>query len=170
MLRVFYIGGSDQKTIDVLRKKLPQVMEAIRKRLDIIDAKLQRKIQAEKLEGQVLHHRSGKLINSIRMIPAEISGSRVIGLVEGAGGPAWYGAIHEQMPGTSFASPHAYDIVPVNKKALAFLLNGKQVIVRRVHHPAAKERSFMRTAFAEMQTQIVAELQQAITSVTGQEQ
>lgn len=166
MLNIYYIGGSDERIVQALKTKRPQIIEAVRRRLDIVDAKLQRKIQRDKLEGQVLHHRTGKLINSIRVIPAEVSGSRVTGMVEGAGGPAWYGAIHEQMPGTEYASPRAFDIVPRSKKALAFLMNGKQVIVRRVHHPAPKERSFMRSSIAEMQEQIFAEIEAAITDVT----
>jgi hypothetical protein len=159
MLKVFYIGGSDEKVMEVLGKRLPQIAEAIRRRLDIVHAKLQQRIQRDKLQGQVLHQRTGKLINSIRMIPAEISGNRVTGMVEGAGGPAWYGAVHE------FGTTRAFDIVPVNKKALSFLLDGKRVIVKRVHHPPFKERSFMRTALAEMEPQIVAELQAEVAKV-----
>lgn len=169
MLRIFYLGESDAKTVQAIKSRLPAIMEAVRRRLDVVDAKLQRKIQREKLEGQVLHHRSGKLVNSIRMIPAEISGSRITGRVEGAGGPAWYGAIHEQMPGSEFTSPRAYEIVPTTKKALSFMLNGKRIIVKRVKHPAAKERSFMRSAYAEMEGQIAEELQAAIDEVIDEE-
>jgi len=51
--------------------------------------------------------------------------------------------------------------VPVNKKALAFMLDGKQVIVRRVMVPAQGPRPFMKPAFEEMREQIISGLQQA---------
>jgi hypothetical protein len=133
---------------------LPRMAEAIRMKLDQLDARLQRKIQTEKLRGgNPLHQRSGKLINSIRMIPATIEGHQVEGRVEGAGGVAWYGKIHED--GTFMA----YEIVPLNKKALAFMLNGKMVFARRVVHPAFPPRPFMRPAAEEMHDEFITELQ-----------
>ncbi len=159
MLRIFFQNDSANRLNATIRGLLPKITEAIRKRLDELDAKLQRKIQTEKLSGQVLHHRTGKLINSIRMIPAKVAGPKVAGYVEGGGGPAWYGKIHE------YGTDRAYEIVPVNKKALAFMLNGKQVFATKVQHPAFQERSFMRSSLAEMKDQIHADLQDAVNQV-----
>lgn len=159
MLRIFFQNDSANRLNATLRGLVPRITEAIRKRLDEIDAKLQRKIQTEKLQGQVLHHRTGKLINSIRMIPAKVAGSKVAGYVEGGGGPAWYGKIHE------YGTDRAYEIVPVNKKALAFMLNGKQVFAKKVLHPSFAEKSFMRSSLDEMREQIHTELQEAVNEV-----
>jgi hypothetical protein len=46
------------------------------------------------------------------------------GELQAAGGPFWYGKMWEQ-------TGHR-EIVPVNKKALAFLVDSKQVITKRV--------------------------------------
>lgn len=160
MLRIFFANDSANRLTATVRGLVPRIVEAIRKRLDEVDAKLQRKIQTEKLRGgNPLHQRTGKLINSIRMIPAQVAGSKVAGYVEGAGGPAWYGRLHE------YGTDRAYEIVPVNKKALAFMLNGKQVFAKRVQHQGFPERSFMRSSLAEMQEQIKSELQEAVNEV-----
>lgn len=156
MIRLFFAGGSDARTVESVRAKLPKILDALEVKMNELHARLQQKIQTEKLSGQVLHHRTGKLINSIRMIPAETTGAQLVGYVEGAGGPAWYGRLHETGTGNS------YEIVPVGKKALAFLVQGKQVIVRRVRHGPIQERSFMRTSLEEMQPTIVSEMQEAV--------
>jgi hypothetical protein len=76
--------------------------------------RLQRYIVREKLQGQVLRHVSGTLSDSIRAIPAVVSGYIVTGTVEGAGGLAFYGRSFEE------GGSRSYEILPRQKKALAF--------------------------------------------------
>ena len=52
-------------------------------------------IVENKLSGQVLNRRSGKLIASTQPIPAYMDGTSIKAGVESAGGEAWYGKIHE---------------------------------------------------------------------------
>ena len=59
-------------------------------------------------------------------------------------------------------SPH--DIVPVKAQALRFMMEGKTVFAKIVHHPGSliPERSYLRSALSDMQNQIVSELEQAV--------
>lgn len=150
------------QAVSEIRARTSQILQAVRLKMNGLMIALQAHIVGDKLSGQVLKHRSGKLANSIRVNTAEIAGETVTASVQGAGGPAFYGRLHE------FGTSNSYRIVPVNKKALSFLLDGKQVIVRSVIHPPIKERSFMRTSFAEMQGRIVEGVRQAfLGSVNG---
>jgi hypothetical protein len=111
-------GGTDEETVERVRQAYPRLIVAWTKTLDGLNIKMQAKIVSEKLQGQVLHHRSGKLANSIRVIPAKIEGNVLSSGVEGAGGPAWYGVVQER------GGTRAYEIRPVNKQALAFIPSG----------------------------------------------
>lgn len=119
-----------------------------------------------KLSGEVLQVRSGKLLGSVHVIPPTASGDTLTAAVEAGGPQAPYARTHE------WGGRGPYEIVPVNKKALAFLGTGggglskanalgEMVIVKRVHHPALAERSFFRTSFDEMRAEIIAMLEGA---------
>lgn len=149
------------QVVSEIQRRKPTILEAVRLKMDGLNIALQSHIVADKLSGQVLHHRSGKLANSVRVNPAKIDGDTISGSVEAAGGPAGYGKLHE------YGTDKPYRIVPINKKALAFLLDGKQVIVKSVLHPPIKERSFARSSFAEMQDSIVTGIQAAFTEAAG---
>ena len=56
----------------------------------------------------------------------------------------------------------------MNKKALAFMLGGKQVFARRVQHPPIQERSFMRSSLEEMRPGIIAGLEETIQEIARQ--
>lgn len=47
-----------------------------------------------------------------------------------------------------------HDIYPVEKKALAFKVNGKNVVVKKAHIPARKPKPVMRNAAKEVQKEI----------------
>ena len=111
-------GGTDQETIEKVQQYFPRLVIEWTKTIDGKSIKMQAKVVSEKLQGQVLQHRSGKLANSIRVIPSQLEGGVISGGVEGAGGPAWYGVVQER------GGTRAYDIRPVNKQALAFIPSG----------------------------------------------
>jgi phage gpG-like protein len=139
-----------------LRQKGPQIMAAVEKKMTWLMLQLQRRIQL-KLEGSVLQHRTGKLVNSIRVNPIQVSGTVVTGSVQGAGGPAWYGKIHE------YGGTHAYDIFPKTKLALAFPFMGKSpAFFKHVHHPPLPMRAFMKPSLDEMQDTILQELSETV--------
>lgn len=155
MIKISFRENSDQAVLAHLEAKLPKILQALTDKLTVDMAKLQAHVVGDKLSGQVLQHRTGKLAASIIAGEAELAGDKITGSVSGAGGPAFYGRFHE------YGTTNAYTIVPTNKKALAFMLGGKQVIVRSVLHPPIQERSFMRSSLADLRDQIVADLQAA---------
>ena len=150
--------GSDQRFVQFLRSRLPTIKTALTERMQALMISLQAHIVADKLSGQVLHHRTGHLIDSVRLEPpqATVEGQMVVGGVQSGGAIATYAKIHE------YGTTDSYEIVPSTKKALAFLVNGRQVVVKRVLHPPFPERSFMRSSLEDMRQTIVAGLQSAI--------
>jgi phage gpG-like protein len=116
---------------------------------------LQRKVQEQKLTGQVLKVRTGSLRSSINFRVAE-SASSVIAAV---GTNIKYAGIHE-FGGTQGART----IVPKTARALAFQWKGEMRFYKRVERPAVHypERSFLRSALREMAPQIKAELEAAV--------
>jgi len=138
-------NGTDEVLLNKLRSGLVQrILEGLKEQVDLEDIGLQSYIIQNKLSGQVLHHRSGNLIDSIRVIKAQIQGNNVIGGVEGAGGNAFYGRYFEE------GGKGPYTIVPINKKALAFLgRDGVMVICRKVNHPAIPKLPFMQPSLDE---------------------
>lgn len=55
----------------------------------------------------------------------------------------------------------AHDIVPTKAKALAFVMGGKQVFAKIVHHPGTQGQLYMKRAFDDMRQEIVDGLTQA---------
>lgn len=133
-----------------------QVIDAVAKKVRILTTNLQHHIVADKLQGQVLHHRSGALSRSIAQ-DVETDGSVTTGRVFSSG-DVKYAAIHEFGGKTR---PH--DIVPTKAQALAFMVGGQQVFAKIVHHPGSNipERSFMRSGLFDMAEEIVAGIREA---------
>ena len=192
----FTFGGTDARVIAWLHGKGQTIVAAIASRLTLLMLKLEQHIVRDKLSGQVLQRRTGKLGGSIHAMPTEAQGTTLIGQVVGASGPAWYGRVHE------YGGKAAYDIFPIRGKALAFFPQGysqvsggrqilrgmKQttnlqrrskaiidfgaaggVVVKSVHHPPLPMRAFMRPASAEMREQIVQELQAAASTAAARD-
>lgn len=134
----------------------PQVAEYVARKVRALTTNLQRHIVADKLQGQVLRHRSGALGRSIQQA-VTTSGEITTGRVFSAG-DVKYAAIHEFGGRTA---PH--DIVPTKAEALAFMMGGQQVFAKLVHHPGSNipERSYMRTGLFDMSEEIVAGLRDA---------
>lgn len=130
--------------------------------------RLQQRIVLDKLQGQVLHHRTGKLGASIRMEPMKAEGTQLVGAVTGGGGPAWYGRLHEY-GGTFQAQRHSVahfgkgitGIGHVGKKIRA-LEQRRTATVYTIHFP---ERSFMRSSLEELRGSIQAEMAGALGHV-----
>ena len=63
-------------------RAMPAVMrEKMRNAIDRITLDMQRSVTSDKLQGQVLHHRKGILINSIQIEPAKMRGDGMYGQV-----------------------------------------------------------------------------------------
>lgn len=133
-----------------------QVVAAVATKMRLVTINLQRFIVQEKLNGQVLNQRSGKLARSIQQ-DSHTDGDEVVGEVFSAG-DVKYAGIHE-FGGTT--PPH--DIVPNKASALAFMIGGKQIFAKIVHHPGSRipERSYMRSSLAEQADDIIDGLKEA---------
>lgn len=119
--------------------------------------KLRSHIVQDKLLGQVLNRRSGRLGQSIQQ-KVESTGSSITGTVYSAG-DVKYAAIHEfggYIP--------AHVIEAKNAQSLAFTMGGRQVFAKRVNWPGATmpERSFMRSSLADMKEEIVQKMTLAV--------
>jgi hypothetical protein len=122
---------------------------------------LQAKVVGEKLQGQVLQHRTGKLSASIRAIPVTQEGGVIVGIVEGGGGPAFYGRIHEY--GGVFEIPEFQRrVTGGGKEAINSRTQKKVPGTVRAHTATFPERSFMRSSLAEHRDAIFAGLTQAV--------
>jgi hypothetical protein len=155
------ISVEDNGFTEFLRSRMPTVQAAIARALYGQMLNLQRHIVGDKLSGQVLHHRTGKLIDSIRLDPPQpvVEPDQITAGVVGGGSLAPYGIIHE------YGTDSSYEIVPTVKKALAFMVDGQQVIVRRVTHPPFPERSFMRSSFDDLRQTIIDGVQGSVNEV-----
>jgi phage gpG-like protein len=110
-------------------------------------------VKSDKLAGAVLNTRSGALSDSIAAsVTADADG--VLASV-GSEGDVKYAAIQEYGGKTS-----AHEILPAKADVLAFLIGGAQHFARRVEHPGSviPERSYLRSALADMNDEILAAL------------
>jgi len=117
-----------------------------------------------KLSGGVLKSRTGALAASVGVDGPAVEGDSVVTRLF-AGADLKYAAIQEY---GGVTSPH--DILPERAKALAFLVGGRQVFARIVHHPGSRipERSYLRSSLAEMAAQIDSEMKAAVVDAIRQ--
>lgn len=152
-------AGTDELVITAIAAKADLIAPAVVAKLDELDAETVGYIVSQELHGQVLKQRSGKLAGSIRALPAVREGTSIIGKVEGAGGPAWYGALFERGAGT-------VEIVPVHAKALRFVADdGSVVYCKRVR--VNFNRPFMGPGLIHMTPQYVSGIEETIGEVLG---
>lgn len=116
-------------------------------------------VKEDKLSGQVLNVRTGRLRRSINL--------KVYGGAEGDGRSVYasvgtnveYAAIHELGGRTK---PHV--IEARRAQALAFVIGGELVFRKRVNHPGSNmpERSFLRSALADKRAYILEQLEAGV--------
>lgn len=124
-------------------------------RLGTLMARLRAKIAAN-VHGEVLQSRSGRLAESLSAVTVTRTGDTIIGEMEiGANVP--YALAHE------YGGKGSYRIVPVDKRALRLMLDGKETFRAFVgaHKPALK-RSFFLAAIDGMEQEFLEELEQAV--------
>jgi phage gpG-like protein len=113
-------------------------------------------VKNDKLSGAVLNARSGALSDSIAVSVAA-DGDGVLASV-GSEGDVKYAAIQEYGGKTS-----AHEILPAKGDVLAFITGDGQHFARRIEHPGSviPERSYLRSALADMNDEIVSALADA---------
>lgn len=148
----------DDRAVQARLDSMPARIHArLKQTVYALAEKLRSHVIQDKLLGQVLNRRTGRLGQSIQQ-KVDSSVTSVTGTVYSAG-DVKYAAIHEfggQIP--------AHEIVARNANALAFMMGGKQVFAKRVQWPGATmpERSFMRSSLADMRDEIVQKMTQAV--------
>ncbi|MGO9007614.1 MAG: hypothetical protein ACLQIQ_08595 [Beijerinckiaceae bacterium] len=138
------------------------VQAALVSEAETLRAALEDRIRA-KLSGDVLHIRSGALLNSISS-DLEDDGSGVAVTAQSSGVP--YAAILEYGGKTA-----AHEIVAVKSKALAFVMGGERVFAKSVHHPGSviKAYAYLGSALDEFANEIETSLKDAVLAALGAE-
>lgn len=158
MINVTLVG--DREIIAKLRSLPTVVHAAILAKVYELTLRLEAYIKTEKLNGQVLRRKTGRLARSIGS-RIEDNITSVLGIVfQSSDVP--YGAIHEFGGKTN-----AHIIRPKKASVLRFFnKNGDKVFAKIVHHPGSvmPERSYMRSGLRDMSVQISLGLKEAVVN------
>lgn len=143
---------------DDLRRGVEQTVKAL-------GFELQSRVQVQKLTGQVLKVRTGRLKRSISPSAGADSRSRY----EQQGDASYYYVGTNVSYGAAWEyGAKACDIVPVKAKALRFEINGQVFFRKRVHKPAQAARPFLAPALQEMRPMIEEQLAAVLKRVATQ--
>lgn len=140
------LQGGDQLQAG-LESASDRVTVKVREKVEFLQHLLAEKIRAN-LSGEILQVRSGKLLASVKELPIEINGLVVEGPIQVGGPELPYGAVLEH------GGTRNYDIVPVNKKYLAFMIDGKQIFTKLVHRTPLLARHYVGLAVAETEPDV----------------
>ncbi len=156
---------STPKALAKLKERGPAIVSALMQKMNELMVRLQSKVVTEKIP--TMFKAAPNIAASIQFQQATIQGNKILGTVTGGGTP---GVRHTTLrSGVTYdiavlqerGVPHGWVIEPFTMKALAFQMDGRQMILRRVFHPGLKERPFMRSALHDMEAQITSELKTA---------
>jgi hypothetical protein len=116
---------------------------AVVKAMKGLGLRLQTIVVDQNLAGAVLNRRTGTLARAqvLTEVDAEEEISESVGFNKAT---APYGVAHE------FGVPHEWIIAAVRAKALRFEIGGKVIFRKSVTHPPLPERSFLRSALAQI--------------------
>lgn len=169
MIDVKIIATPD--AISKLRNNGPQILQALTGKMNQLMIRLQSKVVGEEIPK--FFKTDQHIGSSVRVEPAHVDGTVVAGFVDAGGVPETQritkksGAQVDYAVVQEYGVSHGWEILPFDKKALAFMFNGKPAIFRRVFHPPLESRPFMRTALDEMEGQITSELGQTLQESLG---
>lgn len=139
-----------------LESKTSAVKDALAAKMDFTTLRLQKIIVDDKLQGQLLNHRTGNLGGSVRPTETTVTETEIDGGVVAGGTGAPYARPLEY-------GARAHLIQAVNAKALHFSINGKEVFAKSVRHPGNRAYAFMRGTLDEEASNITAGFQDAVT-------
>jgi len=152
------VVNGDTEVIAKFKSMPSAVHAALLQKVYALSLKLEAHVKKNKLSGQVLSRKSGRLIRSIGSRVLD-TGASIFGIVFQSGDVP-YGAIHEFGGKTG-----AHLIVPKKAAVLAFLGKaGGTVFARKVNHPGSQfpSRSYMRSSLRDMSTEISLGMKEAI--------
>lgn len=181
-MSVFYLdfSGTDERLKEKLLATHPRVLAQLLPAMNAQMLALESYIRGSKLEGQVLHHRTGKLEGSVNVDPSRVEGETVVGSVTQNTAIAPYGPVHEY-GGTFTVREHTRRfalseggrrIKLLNKSGLvsqrkAIASVGEGIV--REHEATYPERSFMRSSKTEKSDEIVEALRVEFVRVLTEE-
>jgi hypothetical protein len=155
-----WIVGKDE-LIARFSAMLGKLDECLLKTMTGLALELAGYISANYLSGQEVKAVTGTGRRSTRSLGVERIGDSITATVRTGGPEAPYMKwLNDGLP--------AYDIVPKNKKALAFQWQGKSMVLRRVHHPGQKAREFMQAGLAAFAPTIKGRLEDAVKEAVKQ--
>lgn len=153
-----YLRGGPE-LVQKFKEKPSTLLSVLSVRMNQLMIMLSRYIVSQKLAGNPLQTRTGKLAASVHHIPASIQGQKVVGYVESSAPPAGYGILYEK----GHSAP--WEITAVRAKALHYVMDGRNVFAKRVTHPPVEAMRWMKSSLEENKSAIVAELQTAVNEV-----
>jgi len=150
------ITGAD-RVVRLLGDAPAKINAAAKSSLDAFAAELAGYIKANKLSGDPLNRRSGRLSSSVHPVTSQTSDSVSGGAGGGAGVP--YARIHEY----GGVIP-AHQMVVKNAQALCFTVDGVRRFAKSVQIPDVQmpERSYMRSGFEEQAPSGIEQLRAAV--------
>lgn len=137
-----------------LESKTDAIRKALAAKMDFTTARIQKIIVDDKLQGQLLNHRKGKLSNSVRPTETAVTADEIDGGVVAGGTGAPYARALEY-------GARAHLIKAVNAKALHFSVGGVEIFRKSVMHPGNRAYAFMRGTLDEEASNIQAGFQEA---------
>ncbi len=153
---------STPAAITRLRERGPQIVEALMLKMNELMIRLRSRVLNESIP--TFFKAAPNISASVTMEPAHVEGTKIVGGVTAGGTPATSkttlrsGITYDIARIQEYGVGHGWEIVPFNKKALAFIMDGKQMIRRSVFHPPLEARPFMRSELQNMEGQIIDEL------------
>lgn len=147
-----HVSG-DAEVVRRLESIGPQMKVALRQGIGRLVTQLQKNVRQNKLSGQVLNVRSGRLYRSIEQVVEE-QGEKVVGIVSTA---VKYAAVHEYgFKGTVNVREH-----------MRRTKNGSHSVRAHTARVDLPERSFLRSALRELDASgaVTAEIEAAIAKV-----
>lgn len=150
-------GSVDASQLIARFSRLPQeTLNALVPTMDKVGDNLQNYIRSEKLRGQVLKVRTGKLRNSVTHTPPQVSGNSVstsVGVFDGLP----YARIHEY-GGT-------IDVPAVDNKLMVFSAKDGNTVFTRKHRAFSvnmPERSYLRSSLSDQREAILSQITRAV--------
>jgi hypothetical protein len=159
MGRSFTITDDAANVLEYIEAKKLLAHSLLTSRINMVNIMLADRIRGN-LSGEVLKTGSGRLLGTVKQIPAGLRGSVLISGGVTAGGPeAPYGIFFEE-GGRGF-----YKIVPVEARVLAFMHEGEKIFARAVNHPPTPFKPWFGPPVAEAQIDMALQLKQAMSEV-----
>lgn len=146
-------------------KKMPDAaIKKIQDTVKMLGFELQARVQRDKLSGQVLKAPTGRLRASINPSQAMQSGDSRSRYADNGTQIYYYVGTNVEYAATWEYGTASKTILPINGKALKFVVNGMTLFRKRVTIPALAARPFLAPTLEEMRPLINEQLGKALKS------